>query len=40
MWLGGQKVYDVTEYMDDHPGGSEILLETVDDPLEADDRFQ
>ena len=30
----------MTEYMEDHPGGSEILLELVDEPLEADDRFE
>lgn len=28
LWLLiGGKVYDVTEYLDEHPGGSEILLD-------------
>lgn len=24
---GGPKVYDVTKYLDDHPGGSEVMLD-------------
>lgn len=24
---GGAKVYDVTKYLDDHPGGREIMME-------------
>mmetsp|Transcript_17979 Transcript_17979/g.22007 ORF Transcript_17979/g.22007 Transcript_17979/m.22007 type:complete len:132 (+) Transcript_17979:156-551(+) len=24
---GGAKVYDVTKYLDDHPGGAEVLLD-------------
>lgn len=26
---GGPKVYDVTRYLDDHPGGSEVLLDVA-----------
>jgi hypothetical protein len=26
-FTGGPKVYDVTKYLDDHPGGGEIMLE-------------
>lgn len=36
MWMiigndnnGGPKVYDVTRYLDDHPGGSEVLLDVA-----------
>lgn len=25
--IGGPKVYDVTKYLDDHPGGAEVLLD-------------
>ena len=24
---GGPKVYDVTKYLDEHPGGAEVMLE-------------
>lgn len=27
--LGGPKVYDVTKYLDDHPGGAEVLLDVA-----------
>ena len=26
-FLGGPKVYDVTKYLDDHPGGAEVMLD-------------
>jgi cytochrome b involved in lipid metabolism len=35
---GGPKVYDVTSYLDDHPGGSEILLDVAG--MDADDHFE
>ena len=35
---GGPKVYDVTAYLDDHPGGSEILLDVAGQ--DADDHFE
>lgn len=25
--VGGSKVYDVTKYLDDHPGGAEVMLD-------------
>jgi len=25
--IGGPKVYDVTKYLEEHPGGSEVLLD-------------
>ena len=25
--VGGAKVYDVTHYLDDHPGGAEVMLD-------------
>mmetsp|Transcript_9628 Transcript_9628/g.14919 ORF Transcript_9628/g.14919 Transcript_9628/m.14919 type:complete len:138 (+) Transcript_9628:198-611(+) len=35
---GGPKVYDVTKYLNDHPGGSEVLLDTGGQ--DADDFFE
>lgn len=26
---GGPKVYDVSDYLDDHPGGSEVMLDVA-----------
>lgn len=27
--VGGPKVYDVSKYLDDHPGGSEVILDVA-----------
>lgn len=27
VYSGGPKVYDVTKYLEEHPGGSEVLLD-------------
>ena len=27
--VGGPKVYDVTKYLDDHPGGAEVMLDVA-----------
>eukprot|EP00980_Cylindrotheca_fusiformis_P002097 scaffold473_cov132-Cylindrotheca_fusiformis.AAC.2 len=27
--IGGPKVYDVTKYLDDHPGGAEVMLDVA-----------
>lgn len=35
---GGPKVYDVTSYLDDHPGGSEVLLDVAGQ--DADEFFE
>ncbi|KAJ8607228.1 hypothetical protein CTAYLR_009925 [Chrysophaeum taylorii] len=35
---GGPKVYDVTKYLDDHPGGAEVMLELAG--KYADDMFE
>ena len=35
---GGPKVYNVTSYLDDHPGGSEVILELAG--KYADDMFE
>lgn len=36
--LGGPKVYDVTKYLNDHPGGPEIILDVAG--KDADDMFE
>lgn len=35
---GGPKVYDVTKYLDDHPGGAEVLLDVSGQ--DADEFFE
>lgn len=35
---GGAKVYDVSKYLDEHPGGAEILMEFAG--KNADDMFE
>ncbi|KAJ1444901.1 cytochrome b5-like heme/steroid binding domain-containing protein [Pelagophyceae sp. CCMP2097] len=35
---GGPNVYDVTKYLDDHPGGAEVMLEVAG--KFADDMFE
>jgi len=35
---GGPQVYDVTSYLDDHPGGAEVLLDCAG--TDADDLFE
>ncbi|KAH8058241.1 hypothetical protein JL722_6096 [Aureococcus anophagefferens] len=35
---GGPKVYDVTKYLEDHPGGSEVICELAG--KYADDMFE
>lgn len=35
---GGPKVYDVTSYLDDHPGGCEVILDVAG--KDADDMFE
>ncbi len=36
--IGGAKVYDVTKYLNDHPGGPEIILEFAG--KNADEMFE
>lgn len=36
--IGGPKVYDVTKYLDDHPGGAEVLLDVAG--ADADEFFE
>jgi cytochrome b involved in lipid metabolism len=36
--LGGPKVYDVTKYLDDHPGGAEVMLDVAGQ--DADEFFE
>lgn len=35
---GGPKVYDVTEYLDNHPGGAEVMLDVAGQ--DADEFFE
>lgn len=35
---GGPKVYDVTKYLDDHPGGAEVMMEFAG--KDADNMFE
>ena len=35
---GGAKVYDVTTYLDDHPGGAEVMLDVAG--KDADEFFE
>lgn len=35
---GGAKVYDVTKYLDDHPGGAEVMLDVAGQ--DADEFFE
>jgi len=35
---GGKKVYDVTKYLNEHPGGAEVLLDLAGQ--DADDMFE
>eukprot|EP00560_Eucampia_antarctica_P008877 CAMPEP_0197822952 /NCGR_PEP_ID=MMETSP1437-20131217/273_1 /TAXON_ID=49252 ORGANISM="Eucampia antarctica, Strain CCMP1452" /NCGR_SAMPLE_ID=MMETSP1437 /ASSEMBLY_ACC=CAM_ASM_001096 /LENGTH=134 /DNA_ID=CAMNT_0043421859 /DNA_START=110 /DNA_END=517 /DNA_ORIENTATION=+ len=35
---GGPKVYDITKYLDDHPGGAEVLLDLAGQ--DADEFFE
>mmetsp|Transcript_17795 Transcript_17795/g.35818 ORF Transcript_17795/g.35818 Transcript_17795/m.35818 type:complete len:138 (+) Transcript_17795:252-665(+) len=35
---GGPKVYDVTSYLDDHPGGAEVMLDVAGQ--DADEFFE
>jgi cytochrome b involved in lipid metabolism len=35
---GGSKVYDVTKYLDDHPGGAEVMLDVAGQ--DADEFFE
>lgn len=36
--IGGPKVYDITNYLDDHPGGAEVLLDVSGQ--DADEFFE
>ena len=45
MWIvignannGGPKVYDVTNYLDDHPGGKEVMTDMAG--INADELFE
>lgn len=37
-YSGGPKVYDVTNYLDDHPGGAEVMLDVAGQ--DADEFFE
>ena len=37
-YVGGAKVYDVTKYLDDHPGGAEVMLDVAGQ--DADEFFE
>lgn len=36
--IGGPKVYDITSYLDDHPGGAEVMLDVSGQ--DADEFFE
>ena len=36
--IGGPKVYDITKYLDDHPGGAEVMLDVAGQ--DADEFFE
>mmetsp|Transcript_14905 Transcript_14905/g.17952 ORF Transcript_14905/g.17952 Transcript_14905/m.17952 type:complete len:137 (-) Transcript_14905:257-667(-) len=38
MTNGGPKVYDITKYLDDHPGGAEVMLDVAGQ--DADEFFE
>ena len=38
LLTGGPKVYDVTKYLDDHPGGAEVMLDVAGQ--DADEFFE
>lgn len=38
QYTGGPKVYDVTKYLDDHPGGAEVMLDVAGQ--DADEFFE
>jgi cytochrome b5 len=38
FFVGGPKVYDVTNYLDEHPGGGEVLLDVAGQ--DADEFFE
>ena len=38
FYTGGPKVYDVTSYLDDHPGGAEVILDVSG--KDADEFFE
>jgi cytochrome-b5 reductase len=38
LYTGGPKIYDVTKYLDDHPGGAEVMLDVAG--TDADEFFE